>query len=279
MLKKCLKYDLNANFRIFVILAVIVLSTSVAGGVGNYLIESTNFNALLGILGFFLFYPAVLTISVFPAVMLIMIGVRCYSNFYTDQGYLTFTLPVSRTTHLHSKLLSSAIYFGGAILTSGVGLTVMMSVFSFLSKTDPYHETIEFLRLLFEDVRYDAGFSIIILIELAFIALLLFVTVILWMHFCVVFGSTIARRVKLLAIILTAYISGIIAVYALYFEVFISIFTFVDVETALIDTFTPTEMSWSVIMALGIVIAALATVSALFYRYAKTKLERSLNLS
>ena len=57
---------------------------------------------------------------------MVLIYVRFYKNLYTDEGYLTFTLPVSRKQILLSKTLNAFIWY---ILH---GLLVAVALFLFI---------------------------------------------------------------------------------------------------------------------------------------------------
>lgn len=55
--------------------------------------------------------------------MVIYLGVHFYKTMYTDEGYLTHTLPVSKHQILISKILNSALW--ELLMTAGVVLSVM----------------------------------------------------------------------------------------------------------------------------------------------------------
>lgn len=112
MLGKLLKYEFKASYKLmfiahaFILLISLLIGGSLlfqsnrAGGFDNW--SLTNY----GILSIYivLFYIALVAISVFGTQ--IYVAVRFYKNFFTDEGYLMFTLPTSPTQLLHSKIIT-----------------------------------------------------------------------------------------------------------------------------------------------------------------------------
>ena len=115
MLKKCFKYDFHSIFKIWLILSVIVVSIAVPAGFAfnyvfdteNYSAEGAPFIALIAMGVFMLYYTAII---VYVLATKILLYVRYYKHFFTDEGYLTFTLPVKRSTLFLSKILNSVLY-------------------------------------------------------------------------------------------------------------------------------------------------------------------------
>lgn len=60
--------------------------------------------------------------------MMIYLGVHFYKTMYTDEGYLTHTLPVSKHQILISKILNSGLW--ELLMMAGVVLSVMTLMFS-----------------------------------------------------------------------------------------------------------------------------------------------------
>ncbi len=121
MLKTCIKYDLRAYRRYITLASVFVLTaTLVCGALFRFFAETTmamtnNPSEEVSVL------MVISTIAVIPAYFCV-IGLvislatpslialwRMYTHFYTDQGYLTFTLPVKRSTLYLSKIISELI--------------------------------------------------------------------------------------------------------------------------------------------------------------------------
>lgn len=128
MLKKVFKYDFLAIWRIWWMAA---LGAFVSGIMGEFLVlscsrtENPFGSALEGFSGGMLL---VFSVSIFLILILILLCVRFYRNFYTDEGYLTFTLPVSRSTHLASKILCGMLYsfLSAAVLLLEFGVFLLL---------------------------------------------------------------------------------------------------------------------------------------------------------
>ena len=112
MLKKLLKYDLRAVFRLWWVMAISSLGLAVIGGIclhtliGVGVDERSTIITIVAALGML---ATVIGLSAFLVVTVILIYVRFYKNFFTDEGYLTFTLPVKRSQLLNSKLITTFI--------------------------------------------------------------------------------------------------------------------------------------------------------------------------
>ena len=67
--------------------------------------------------------------------IIIYMGVRFYRTMYTDEGYLTHTLPVSKHQILVSKILNSGLWV--VLMTVGIYLSVFVLVFSMIGAFIP----------------------------------------------------------------------------------------------------------------------------------------------
>lgn len=129
MFGKCLKYEFKAIARKVVPLFVTVLAISLILGIAFSLDgrlfpdasaegEATALEGVLSVVkGLFI---AGLFIMIFVAgiTVFIMTIKRFYTSFFTDEGYLTFTLPVSVNCHIMTKIVSMVIWnLLGAVVT------------------------------------------------------------------------------------------------------------------------------------------------------------------
>ena len=204
-MRKMLKHDLKAVWPVWRIIAPLVLLIAVLSGVFVRLASSevayeiipTNLQWVMMITASLLtsFWP--LAISSFVIVILILIVIRYYRNFFTDEGYLTFTLPVSRTKLLNSKILMAFIWMGATIsvcVIAYVAFTLILSVgtvevsppvevYPDMSEPDP----------LFGEVGI-----LFFLLELIVFCVMFYAADILLLLLCITFGSVIVKRAKLL---------------------------------------------------------------------------------
>ena len=107
MLKKLLKYDLKSVFKYWWIAAIASLGLSAAGGFCiSVMMAEKDVPALIAVLIVLTLLFSIIGIVAFSILSYILLYVRFYKNFFTDEGYLTFTLPVKRSQLLNSKLIT-----------------------------------------------------------------------------------------------------------------------------------------------------------------------------
>ena len=116
MLKKCLKYDFRSVFRLWWIMAVSMLGAAVVSGLGirffSQCAASPDVSEGLLVLASFTMIGSMFCIMAMVmgmTVSFILVFWRMYTHFYTDQGYLTFTLPVKRSTLYLSKVIMATV--------------------------------------------------------------------------------------------------------------------------------------------------------------------------
>lgn len=123
MLWKLMKYEFRATARLFLplYLAVIMLGLLASFSLGMTTNQS-EFLKVLGVLCIILF-----GIMLYAMVLLsvILMLVRFYRNLMTDEGYLMFTLPVSVSQLIFSKLIVSLVWFVGSALVAVLAIYPM----------------------------------------------------------------------------------------------------------------------------------------------------------
>lgn len=201
MFKKLLKYDFRAIWKIWLIGAVTALGASVLGGLAIRVLADPNIELpiLLQIMCAFWFFITVLTLSAFLIASQILIYVRFYKHFFSDEGYLTFTLPVKRSTLFISKTVNAMIW---SILSYIVFAISILTIFAFASTSLTNGEFIAELGSIFKGVQLGEVIALLGLV-LEFILILLasaWFSVALT-HFCITVGATITRKHKVLAAI------------------------------------------------------------------------------
>ena len=135
MLKKCLRYDLQAISRIWWILAATMMGAALVASLAlrAFLEISTDPDAeevlfilaMIGMIGAMLCIMAMVAALV---ISVILVYWRMYTNFYTDEGYLTFTLPVKRSTLYLSKVLTAAIVETATLLIFLLGVILILLI-------------------------------------------------------------------------------------------------------------------------------------------------------
>ncbi len=134
MFGKCLKYELRAYSRLLVPTFIAIMAASVlmsvAVGVLTRLVgyqQNELVMAISAILLYFIILAVYLSLFIIPVMVFVLTVRRFYTSFFTDEGYLTFTLPVSVDHHLMSKLLAAAIADIFGVITAILSVVIVAS--------------------------------------------------------------------------------------------------------------------------------------------------------
>lgn len=111
MFAKLLKHEFRATRSAMRFLFLSALILAVAGGLAGGMLMGGKgeVNDFLSVLGVIVLMFSCLFIAVCAAAALVAVVVRFYQSRFTDEGYLTFTLPVSTHQVLLSSLVSSVL--------------------------------------------------------------------------------------------------------------------------------------------------------------------------
>ncbi len=198
MFSKLLKHDSRAILKYWWIGAVVSLGISVLGGMCLQInsVEYTKYNMITALAGVGTFF-AVVGIVLLPLFTEILLLVRYYKNFFTDEGYLTFTLPVKKTSLLDSKLISAFIFGTASTLLVAVDVFIMFSIGApeFVFDADLWQGFFYAIGELFGFLgRYSAGYIIlgILIIVVGTILQTLFIFA------CITFASSLVKKHKVL---------------------------------------------------------------------------------
>ena len=224
MLKKCLKYDFRSVMRLWWIIAVSMVGASILSGLGirffTQCMMQDDLSVGLSLLSIFTFFISVLLILALAAgttVSFILVFWRMYTHFYSDEGYLTFTLPVKRSTLYLSKVIMGTILQAATVVILILGVAFIMLVAvpttdGSLLDTSIYQEMADAFGL--PALVESAGWWLALWVPLALVIALLMG---LWgnglIYLCITIGAVIAKKLKLLAAIGIYYlVSSIVSV-------------------------------------------------------------------
>ena len=200
MLRKLMRYDFRAVVGLWWIPAVTLLALApltglfiyLSGNTTSYSPMSVTIGAIMGVLVF-------LYIVTFVAAILLTLFFchrRLYCNFYTDEGYLTFTLPVPRRILLLSKTLVT-------YLVTLATLVVCAGSLSLLAVTSGHGKRIfgaigKWFGGLFDQF---GGVAALYIVE-AVVLILLFVAYLqVLIQFAITVGAVLAKKHKILVAI------------------------------------------------------------------------------
>lgn len=199
MLKKVMKYDCQAVFRLWWIAAAVTFALAILGGFAQIITNNDAkvpemIDTTAGMIIFFAYF------CMFGLVLLseVLMFMRFYRNFFTDEGYLTFTLPVKREVLFNSKILT-----GLAVIAASGGVCIVSNFTMFLISHFDLFTTGEYFKTIadfFDSIPKDfIGYLIVYALEaLVGLALLLLLSV-LFLYACITYGSMIAKKAKLLS--------------------------------------------------------------------------------
>ena len=210
MFRKLLKYDILSVFKLWWISAV---SASVLAVVCGICIQIINVDYTVhDAIKTFAFLGATLSVIgniAFIVVSMIFLGMRFYKHFFSDEGYLTFTLPVKKTSLLNSKLTVSMIFGIATLLVFLINLCIALAIGfpdQFFS-VDTWKSLFEMIGEFFSELKvyggiYIAEFIIGCIVYLALSFLMI--------YFCITVSSLLAKKHRILVAIGVYYIFNII---------------------------------------------------------------------
>ena len=277
MLKKLLKYDLKSVFKYWWIAAIASLGLSAAGGFCiSVMMAEKDVPALIAVLIVLTLLFSIIGIVAFSILSYILLYVRFYKNFFTDEGYLTFTLPVKRSQLLNSKLITCVLTMLCTATVIFVDIAIMLAIGADKSF---YRELLWALSPLFEELL-EAPVSAWIYLCCWGIMFLIFLVLsnifsTLFMFACITFASVITKKAKFITAIGIYYVAnGFISGFVQILYIF-GIGTVGEWISTLQDNVVPPFIT---LIAAGIVVFA-ALICLLLYTLEYFMLDRKLNLS
>lgn len=276
MLRKLLKFDMNAVWRIWIWIAVAAPLAALLGGFClRFLTHTAESDAnllLLRILTVFGVIISFFTIGALLIVTLILVYWRFYKNFFSDEGYLTFTLPVSRAKHLLSKTLNACIW-----LTASA-CVILLCIAEISLIVSP--ATLKAFCVGIGELYADMGaWGVLYTSELlVLIAAYLWVSVGL-VQLCITIGSIIAKKHKILAAIGIYYLVNTVLGFVVEVIMILGIFSAGGAIDDVMARVSTAEAPALIALVLLIAAVILSTVAYLIHIITLDKLERRLNLA
>ncbi len=270
MLKKCLRYDLKSVFPYWLFGAIAMLLMSIPGGLA---LRSQQLHT--GDTDHFPWEIFVIMLVYFVGIAFlilteILIYVRYYKHFFSDEGYLTFTLPVKRRTLFTAKVFNGVIWNALTVLVILVSVIIM---FCFMQPT-PNVDTIP--PEVTEPIISAGWIFAYILEALALIIISAFSSV-LSMYLIITVGATIVRKNKVIVSIGIAYGASIVTSILSYILVFIGML-YVASAIALFPE-APSNLGLLIFLIIALVIAVSFTIAVALGLISIRIIERKLNLA
>lgn len=273
MLKKLLKYDLGTVMKYWWIAAVTVIGLSVLSGfsISVLAVDALYLNVMIYIIAIMVIFATVLSYSAFMILTIVFIFVRFYKNFFSDEGYLTFTLPVKRSQLLNSKLITAVITTSATTIVTFAGLAALLCIG--LSQVPEFWE--ELKLALGEAIDYLGAYSVIYIVEFILLMFLSTLFSVLCLFNCITFGAVIVKKAKVIAAIGVSYgVSMINSIIVQIVSVSVTADLAILAEKASQDSIT-------LLIALGLfaVILVVGLICTMLYTLQYWMLDKKLNLS
>ena len=271
-----MRYDFKSVFKLWWIGAVSTLALSVIGGFIAEIFtterEIPEPIYVLAIFGAVLVYIGFIAFAIFSE---ILVYLRFYKNLYTDEGYLTFTLPAKRQSILNSKVFLGTVtsILTGIVLSIDSLIVTVISLRKEIFTPQFIKDIEEALEYFFEDQYYYYFF--IYLIQALIIFALLSLATILFAYGCITIASVIAKKAKILVAIGIYY--GATSVLGFLMTIF-----FMFGATSFFDLiFELSEIDGlnSVMLLLFMVIFLLCAVCCVLYYITHWCIDKKLNLA
>ena len=229
MLKKLLKYDMKSMVHLLVPLSIAVVGTTIAGTAALRIMQTIdntkNASWILTSALALIFVSTILALLAFSVFSEILIMYRYYTHLFTDEGYLTFTLPVKTSSILNSKLINALIWSVYTVLV------VFFCIFLYvifgtaeegLINSKIFTEIKNALVLLTQ--TYSAWVILKYIVEIVVIFIISLLYGVLSIYLALTIGSIIAKKHKILAAIGIYY--GLNTVMSIFVMIVNFIFTF-----------------------------------------------------
>lgn len=208
MFAKLLKHEFKSQAKLFLILSLAAL---IAGGVGGGMLslfihlvetETDSTASILGaVFSMLVMMFMIFAVAAYVIAVGIILAVRFYKHHFSDEGYLTFTLPASSHQLLLSSICNILIW---QIISSVVALIsaalIMIPVFSLMSEEMGMTQLIfneSFLEMMYSDlgIEYSGWYTVLRIVT----AVVTYAGGLMLMLTSVTIGSVIAKKHKILA--------------------------------------------------------------------------------
>lgn len=215
MLKKLLRYDFKSLLKFWWIAAVSTVGLALLGGWSITIFDSDkDLPEMLYIVAMLAAIIAVLGGVAFAIMTVILLFSRFYKNFFTDEGYLTFTLPVKRSSLLNSKLISgtATVLMTGFVIVVDILIALCIAYHEYIFTQEFWSDLFKAIADYFE--RYG-GYAVFAIVQSIVSALLTVVISVLFAYCCITIASIIAKKAKVITAIAIYYIANSTVVFGL----------------------------------------------------------------
>lgn len=275
MLRKLLRYDFKAVLKYWWIAALSSVVLSLGGGwCISVFASEKDLPIALYIVSTLLMVVVVLGLAAFAILSTILIFTRFYKNFFTDEGYLTFTLPVKRSQLLNSKLIASTVT---STLTSIVIIVDVVIMILLAFSKELFHESnlLSMKAAMANLVNHVGVYLIIYIVEAIVLLVLLTVFSTLFLFCCITVASIIAKKAKVITAIGIYYAAS--SIFGFIVQMF-WLFGMVSLDGWMINLPEENAPGMIALIVIGLILF-MSIFCAVLYSIQYWMLDRKLNLS
>ncbi len=199
MYRKLVKYEFGATAKVFLpLLGLLILFTGTAAwGVARRPVAQSSFFNTVRTTSIILF---IITAIVLAGSVLVMTILRVRRTLLGDEGYITFTLPVSIDKVLWAKLTVSGFWYVISALIGAACVYVMMRCAD-AEGVPTIHEMISALKYANRMCLQDQNYSLyLMLAQWALTAVLFVLAMLILIFFCLSVGHLVRKGQLILAI-------------------------------------------------------------------------------
>ncbi|MBR5272109.1 MAG: hypothetical protein IKU25_01755 [Clostridia bacterium] len=215
MFAKLLKHDCKAIFKYWWIVSVISAGVSLVAGIAlsimNVGYTAHNYIQTAAIIIFFFCFFAIILL---PLVTQLLTFIRFRKNFFTDEGYLTFTLPVNKSALLGSKTLASLIFSAASGIVFFLDICIVSGVEDLDNIGNLFYEISHMFKNIFNPFEWNVFVTFILTILIG-IACAVFFN--LFIFLCITISNMLVKKHRLLFGLALYYGSSIVFVLILQF--------------------------------------------------------------
>lgn len=222
MLKKLIKYDFKAIFKYWWIAALASTAISVLGGFCIRIISSEKqLPRMIDTIGAIGLVLVCFGFVAFILSALILTIKRFYTNFFTDEGYLTFTLPVKKSQLLNSKLITAILFqiMTGAVFIVNVVTMICIGASEYIFSQQFINVLKRFFELIAHIIDILGLYTPVYILEGIILLLLSLIFSTLFLFSCITFASVIAKKGRIIKAIAIYYIAN--SVLSFFIQIFL----------------------------------------------------------
>lgn len=219
-----------------------------------------TFEMILGMGLYFLFLAIIIAVS-------ILVIYRFYVSFFTDEGYLTFTLPLTIDQHLWIKLLSMLLWNVLSFVAAGLAIFVILggAQIGYGGVIDDLPMIFEVYGDMFSMLGAQFGFTGLHAVLGVLYLLVSYALQSILTYFAISLGCMVVKKHRLLAAIVSIFIVNMI----------VSTVSSISTIILMATSYAPTAV-YTIVLVISVLLTAAATIAA--YVGTKYILERKLNL-